>query len=337
MALIPVPWAIGHGADNSVEGARMSLHAATKGARGVYGPGDMAVRALPVPGAAVRVHRGGAVTPNDYPGAFNQSYAITEESSTDVPIPATGSSGGATRYLIVRIDDDQYAGNPPEDVVNGPYNRYAVVSSISGLQYPHVPLAKIVQPANTATITAGMIEDIREIALPRVEDHVIARPVVQQAIQNWSHVLRQKKSGSGILRGEQFPDRVHGGGFKIKAPTWATRMIIECHLTGVRYSGKSSWGGWYIAHAAADGSGEPHWSQDFGWDVLENNTIYKTNWLLSENLYVWPDERGKEIQFDIRAFIDTASTAQTGQVSLDNRSGITFKCRFLETADASLT
>ena len=55
MALRPVPWAIGHGAHNSAEGARMSLYAATNGARGVINPGDMRVTALPVPGAAVRI------------------------------------------------------------------------------------------------------------------------------------------------------------------------------------------------------------------------------------------------------------------------------------------
>lgn len=339
MPLQNVPWATGNGSLNPVEGARMSLYAATKEARGVLTVGAMRVTALPVPGSAVRIHHGGCVTPNDYLKAQEygaQAYVMREMSWTDFEIPATGSSGGATRYLIARIKDHQYAGNAPEDPKNGPYNEYALVSSINNLSYPHVPLAKIAQPANTATITNAMITDIREVAMPRVEDHVIARPVVHQAIQNWSHVLRQKKNGSGVLRGEQFPDRVHGGGFKIKAPEWATRMIIECHLTGVRYSGKSSWGGWYIAHEAADGSGEPHWSQDFGWDVLENNTIYKTNWIMSENLYVWPDERGKEIQFDIRAFVDLASAAQTGQVSLDKRSGITFKCRFLEVADTPL-
>ncbi|MDK8345424.1 hypothetical protein QP868_02295 [Brevibacterium sp. UMB1308A] len=339
MALVGVPWAIGGGADNPVEGARMSTFGATGGARGVLGATDMRVTALPVPGTAVRVHMGGGVTPNDYlpaPAYGSQSYVVREESSTDVPVPATGSAGGATRYLIVRITDPQYGGQAPSNVEDGPYNDYALVSKLTGLGYPFIPLAKITQPASTGTITNSMITDIREVANPRVEDHVIARPVVQQAIQDWSHVLRQKRKGTGVLRGEQFPDRVHGGGFKIKAPEWATRMIIECYLTGVRYSGKSSWGGWYIAHEAADGSGEPHWSQDFGWDVLENNTIYKTNWIMSENLYVWPDERGKEIQFDVRAFVDLASTAQTGQVSLDNRSGITFKCRFLEIADAPL-
>lgn len=330
MALIPVPWAIGHGADNSVEGARMSLHAATKGARGVYGPGDMAVRALPVPGAAVRVHRGGAVTPNDYPGAFNQSYAITEESSTDVPIPATGSSGGATRYLIVRIDDDQYAGNPPEDVVNGPYNRYAVVSSISGLQYPHVPLAKIVQPANTATITDAMITDIRKIANPEVWDDWIPRPVLNGDLRKYSHVLRKAKDGSSDNRGEEFPDRSRGGEFTVECPSWATRMLVSFTWTGVRYEGKNAFGGYYLQWT--DGT---NWysGQDFPWDQLEAGFPYVTNWLLDEGIYIPRSARGKTLRFYPRAFRDP--TSPNTAVSLTGRSGLNFRVRFVERADSS--
>ncbi|GAA1361358.1 hypothetical protein [Brevibacterium luteolum] len=331
MPLQPVPWATGNGADNPVEGARLALHAATSGARGVAGPDDMRVTALPVPGGAVRVHTGAGVTPNDYiPGGGAQAYAMREESHTDVPIPATGSGGGATRYLIARVQDPQYAGAEPEDVVNGPYNHYAIVGSKDGHKFPYVPLAKIVQPANTATITNEMITDVREVANPREKTVRFPRPVVNQHIDGYSHVLRHRRNGTGHGRGEQFPDSANGGRFDLDIPEWATRMHVDARWTSVRYNGQSSWGAFYLQYVGKDGVWRS--TQDFGWDVNEGN-IYTTNWLLSDNLFIPYAMRGGRLSIYMRAFVEDNSNAKQGAVSLNKRSGLHLDVTFYEVAD----
>ena len=61
MSFDSVPWFVGGGALHSPEVARLLAHAATSGAAGVVTPADLAVSALPVPGASVRVAVGGAL------------------------------------------------------------------------------------------------------------------------------------------------------------------------------------------------------------------------------------------------------------------------------------
>ena len=335
MALRPVPWAIGHGAHNAVEGARLSLHAGTRGARGVMSPTDMRVTALPVPGGAVRIHKGAAVMPNDYVPGSSQAYAVEEQSSTDFPIPPTGSAGGAVRYLVARVMDDQYAGQAPTDVINGPYNDYAWLSSdprVNPPSYPWTLLARINQPANTATITQAMTTDLRQVANPQIKDDWIARPTVNAHLTGWSHILRQAKNGTGDDRGEQFPDGPHGGEFAVFCPTWATYVLVEFTWSGIRCSGQNAWGGYYLQYT--DGT---TWrsSQDFGWDQLEAGYPYVTEWTLAEKLYLPPSMRGKTLRFYPRAFRDVNSP-NTG-ITMTNRSGLNFRARFLEVADASLS
>ncbi|WP_151724016.1 hypothetical protein [Arthrobacter luteolus] len=168
MALDSVPWFIGaEGADHSPAVARMLAYAATNGATGVTSPGDLKVTALPTPGAFVRIAPGGAAILNRYPGAPNQSYTARNATATDVEVTATGSSGGATKYLILRVDDPEFGGAAPANPAAGPYIRPVWVTSITNLAYPFVLLSKLVQPANTATITNAMLTDPRQLANPQ--------------------------------------------------------------------------------------------------------------------------------------------------------------------------
>lgn len=177
MALDTVPWFIGGGAEHSPAVARMLAYSATNGATGVNAVGDLKVTALPTPGASLRIAPGGACMENRYPGGGQQSYVVRNASATDVAVSATGSSGGSTRFLILRIDDPEFGGAVPANVKTGPYVRPVLVNSITNLAYPFVPLARIVQPANTATITQAMIADLREVANPRSLRRLFLFPV----------------------------------------------------------------------------------------------------------------------------------------------------------------
>ena len=238
MALDSVPWFIGGGAEHSPAVARMLAYAATNGATGIISPGDFKVTALPTPGTSVRVAPGGAVLLNRYPGAPNQSYTARNASSTDVAVTATGSSGGATKYLILRVDDPEFGGQAPADRVNGPYVRFVWVTSITNLPYPFVPLAKLVQPANTATITNAMLTDIRDVANPRTSRvQRMARGIPTTDLttqlpnfQNWPHYIPT-----------------------IDIPEWATHVQATLQVFGVGVINAATLGDWELVIGWAPG------------------------------------------------------------------------------------
>ena len=97
---------------------------------------------------------------------------------TDVAITATGSGGGRTDLIVARVLDPQYEGAAPADPLTFNYSRISVVSGVPAgtktarelnLGYPAVELARVTFPASTATVTAGMITDLRKVARPRRE------------------------------------------------------------------------------------------------------------------------------------------------------------------------
>lgn len=216
MALDTVPWFIGGGAEHSPAVARTLAYAATNGATGVIGAGDLRVTALPTPGGGVRILPGSGLLENLYPGGSSQSYVARNPTATDLTVTAAGSSGQQVRHLILRIDDPEYGGQAPTNVRTGPYVRAVLVSSLANLAYPFLPLATITQPANTSTVTQAMIKDIRQVANPRS-----LREVTSSA------------AGDSILTsttGQAWPPYAPA----ITVPTWANWVHIIVHLAGFK-------------------------------------------------------------------------------------------------------
>lgn len=211
-----IVWAV-NGAKFDAASARAETFKSTSGARGVTLPGDLKVSALPTPGTAVRVVAGGATMPAGYPSAPGQSYGTYEATSKDVPVVATGSGGTVTKYLIQRITDPQYEGAVPADPVNAAYDSYVWVTSLTGLNYPYVPLVRLAQPANTATITNAMLTDIRKLANPREW-----REVQMEQVQP---INQEMHSQTYIMYPNTEP--------YFEIPEWATRAFIQFRLSGV--------------------------------------------------------------------------------------------------------
>jgi len=320
MALDNVPWFIGGGAEHSPSVARLLGFAATQGATGIIQPGDLLVRALAVPGTAVRIGPGAATMYNRYPGATSQSYLARNTSDTNVEIPATGSGETATRYIILRITDPQFGGQAPADVVNGPYVEAVHVSSITNLPYPFVPLAKIVQPASTGTITQAMITDLREVANPRVKDVIRANPTVTGDL---GLVLANTTTA-----GEQFPN---GSAQDIEVPDWATRMIVRAEWHGVKYTSSSKYGHFWVEYGRV-GFGYEAETQRFSWDTGSASMIYRTNWSLVDERVIPASWRGGSIRLWPQARVIGGSG---GSITVDPTSGLSLSVRFLEVADPS--
>ncbi|WGH21366.1 minor tail protein [Arthrobacter phage Emotion] len=323
MALDSVPWFIGGGAEHSPSVARLLGYAATQGATGIIQPKDLIVRALSVPGTAVRIGPGAAVLYNRYPGATSQSYLVRNDSDTNVEIPATGSGSGATRYIIIRIKDPQYSGQAPADVRVGPYVEAVQVSSISNLAYPFVALAKIVQPASTGTITQAMITDLREVANPREKSFVRPEPIV-----TGDSGLALSATGAD---GELFPNA--GGSQTIDIPEWATRAQIRAEWLGVRLPTSAGWGEYWAEFGPyARPSTREYSTQRFNWDADETSAIYRTNWILHDDVYIPADLRGTSQVFYMKGRI---VVDKVNKPTLDAKSGVVLSVRFLEVADPS--
>lgn len=233
-------WAVA-GAAFTPEDARAVAHNATSGARGVAGPADLKVTALPVAGPFVRIAPGGATLPSLYPGAAGQSYTTRQAAAEDLAVPATTSAGAAVRYVIQRITDPQYEGQAPADPVNHRYDTFALVNSLAGIAYPYVELARINQPASTTNITQAMITDQRKLAVPREERQIVlGAPVAGQNLTSAAFV--------------RFP----ATDTLIDIPAWATELFCTYTISAAAlHDGGAGSGVEGYFHVGLGGSGSP--------------------------------------------------------------------------------
>ena len=337
MALRPVPWAIGNGAENSVELARAAAYAGTSGATGIIEPPDLRVTALPTPGAAVRVRKGTGIVKSTYAGVFGQSYVVQEQSYTDVPVAATGSSGGAKKYVYILITDTQYGGQTPPSVENGPYNDYAVTTTLPSTQ-PYILLAKITQPASTATITGAMISDERSVAIPRRENVIFARPrLAEDDDDRHNYVNTRWKGPNGNYYGEAFPGGAGSpNSVDIYVPEWATHQSIRADWVGVRCeSGKNTYGHYwmefgdeYITNGWPGGRNLEYATQVFAFDTTGTQGNYRTSWPLMDQTTVPKKLRGKTVKYQFKAGL--YDDADTNGVFMNRLSGLGLEITFAQ-------
>lgn len=230
MALDNTPWAVGGGAQLSVEVARTIAYASTRGSEGIVGLGDLKVQAQTVPTTTVRVSPGAGLILNRYAGGGQQSYGLRNATQTDVAITATGSGGGRTDLVVARVLDPQYEGAAPGDPVTFQYAKLSVIQGVpSGtktakelnLGYPAIALAKITLPSSTATVTSAMITDLRRVAQPRRERAMVTIfPDATRTMPTGSYASWPIGAGQRPL---------------VSVPDWATRVDIVAHLSGVKF------------------------------------------------------------------------------------------------------
>lgn len=300
---------------------RMVAWVATSGATGIVSPNDLRVQALPTPAGSVNILPGGAIIATKFTNSSQtQSYAVANDAAVSFDITATGSGSGRTDYLIVRIDDPQYAGQVPSNPLDALYCRPVVVSSIDNLTYPFVPLAKIVLPASTATVTNAMITDLRKVANPRTLDVLRPIPVITG---DTGLVLNNKTTG------EWFPN--NPGPQAIDIPTWATRAQIECEWLFVQHTGGNENGKCWVEYGPfVSGSRMERSTQQFAWDAGGNDETRRTNWKVADDVYIPANYRGTTQSFVPEA---SRSSVSVGTTQMDAYSGMCMRVRFLEVAD----
>src|SRR5688572_22656089 len=173
-----VPWAVGGGADNAIEHARMIPWAIFQGSEGVLGNTDLEVKALTTPGTSVTVSPGGYVVVARGLGQTYESYMGKFGSAVTVPVAANNTGSTRSDLLMLRIEDPHVAGEPwgmPGNVNTGPYREFYIQQAVAsttrsvrqlGNTWSAIPLARIDIPANTSTITNAMIVPLRTKCAP---------------------------------------------------------------------------------------------------------------------------------------------------------------------------
>lgn len=227
---MPAAWLI-DGVDVPAAVGRNLAYVAIGGASGVIEPGGFKVAPLAVPGSAVRVLPGAASVLNRYPGGGQQAYALYDQVQQEVPVPGTSSSGARLDMVIARVYDPEFQTIPAGKDPGGVFELLqsvptAAIASPAGaraycatLPYPAEPLAGITQPPSTATVTAGMVTDLRALARPRSqrEQYMSQVPAEQDLVT---------ASGAFIEWPSTFKPNV-------PIPAWATDAHIKATLTGV--------------------------------------------------------------------------------------------------------
>lgn len=234
MAVDPVPWFVEAPAKHSAEVARTLAYMALGGSEGVGGGGDFKPTQLPVPGGSVRVMPGSAGILNRSPGALGQAYMGRSGEATDVAFSATGSGGGRSDLLVLRVDNPKYGGDVPADPVDGPYIALKVIPGVPAgtrreqelpgrANSSSVPILRLDIPASTGTYTDAMITDLRQIAVPKSIRQQDLTPIgATSSITSATEIVWPAPSQ------------------QVRIPDWANEITVKALLMGLLASGGSA-------------------------------------------------------------------------------------------------
>ena len=194
MTLANAPWAL-DGARTNAARARLAEYAATGGQGGIIKASDLRVTALSPNGNGLRILKGGGIVLNRYLADPDEVYVISNPNgvhtvgSESMP-PASGSAASYLVCIVVGDPEFNQTGHPfmPADLDPDPavrrnfnYVRPVLIPCPAGTtrfselnrSYPGIELARIDVPPNTTTITDAMITDLRKLAQPKSEHHLL--------------------------------------------------------------------------------------------------------------------------------------------------------------------
>ncbi|MET9318805.1 hypothetical protein ABZX75_01185 [Streptomyces sp. NPDC003038] len=254
MTLTPVPL-LTNGGTHSAQSFRMMIRDLARGSEGVTEGNDLKVTPLTVPAGGVLVGDGsGVVRGRAVP--WQGHYTAYNIGTEQVPIAPTGGTP-RTDLVVMRVLDPEYEGNrnPAKDKIV----YFDVIPGVSATAtapppgFSAIPLARINLPANTGTITAAMITDLRRIANPRRDRRI--------------HMIRGFPYSQSPTAADKWSDWPAEGRVQIEIPTWA----VTCNLVtqiGVRFSGnpytrlRHKFGTMFGAEITMDDDAVTGWSRE---------------------------------------------------------------------------
>lgn len=322
MAVDPVPYFIAkEGVKHSGEIVRQALYDSTSGAEGVSGRQDLKVVASAQPDKFVQVLRGGGLMVNRYPTAGpGQSYSGRNNSQTAVEIAPTGSGGGRTDLVVMRVLDPQYEGQPPADPNNFQYTRLAVVQGVPpdtfdaaslNLGYPAIALARVTMPQNTIAVQPGYITDLRRIARPKRE--MGQRLIFPTNNKVMSKTAYESWPFSGVMS-------------NIEVPYWANSLDIVAVINGIEFLGTGTSAGG--VRTMFDPNGVKNAAQNV---IIKGSAGQRQSLTIMGTHPVALNQRGKVLAMSLQGF-QTLNTA-AGSIEADYQSGIAVSWVFTEVPD----
>ena len=326
MAMEQVPYLVGGGFEHSEKIMRAALAAATSGAEGIMNAGEFKVKPTSVPGSNVAIAPGNALLRNTH--EVGQTYACRANEETEIPIQATGSSGARTDLIVARIDDPMYGvGEGSFDPETWEAAKFEVIQGVPAstktaaqlnLSYPAIALARITLPKSTGTVTAGMITDLRQVALPRTQRHLFTHNLYNEETDDIG-------GPSGDPMGEAWPNVF----WNFSIPSWAARVRVRAILGGVRVEEKSpnNFGQLFVRFGTVPNGFS---TQAGRWDIsTAAGGVTRQTFMVADDRTVPTSFRGTDSRAYIRA---TRTNSNSNTPRLDTFSSISLDLEFYETA-----
>ena len=301
---------------------RRALYASTNGAGGVTRPLDLRVTTIGNGGNGVTVNGGSAVIPSNYPGGLGESYTFTNTGSQNVSVRST-TTAPRSDMIIARIDDPQMAGQSATAQDGYQYARLDVIEGVASgateiqTDYPAIPLARIDLPVNANLVLKNMIHDVRRVANPLRETQIVT---VNPGGDN-THGVRFAPKGA-LYRAV--------ASTVVQVPTWATKVVVEANMNGVRFGLYSG-----ILVAGVCVFATDNWNNgNIARQYLSENGILtqeaeSNSWNLRQSVYMAGKldvsaMRGKQIHIGMAGVLSTG-----GEVALDYQTAGTIKWTWL--------
>jgi hypothetical protein len=292
----------------------------------------MKVAPLSVPGTAVRVLPGAALILNRGAGGAQQTYAARLPVADQVEIAVTGSGAGRPDLIVAQVEDPFTAGEQwqePSDPTVGPYVFTRVISGVPAgtTRLQDVPgyegrsaitLARVTLPASTGTVTAGMITDLREVAIPRTKAVLQPYALVSADTSVLSATSAYPAGGQNWPAETSWAD--------VAIPSWATRVRIVMTWAGVLCT-NNSWGSVWV-QMGANSHPDNYKTQEVNWDAQNAAGNYRTMIMAAADIAVPASMRGTSQKFYPRG----RKAGGTGTVTLDLRSAMALQIEFYEQA-----
>lgn len=319
-------WSI-DGARHNGDLLRVLAYAATNGSEGVVSVGDCKVHQLSVPGTQIVIDSGAVLVRNRSGSTKNQTYVANGRTETRLDVTPTTSAGGRSDAVIVRLEDPQFSPWTKPSAAAAPLYRYTkpfIVENVPasttnadqlGLGYSAYMLARLDIPSSTATITDGMITNVRKVANPRsLRRHVRA-----------NHQGAAYDLGGNGATWENWPPVARA----IEIPTWATEMIVRMDITGGSAVGGPVGGYMRGVYSVFNGPVINATAQTTF--SVEESTQQRRDFLVSDQIPVPASARGTTMYFypQGRKFVDVGGV---GILRADTGTSVVFDVEFLETA-----
>ncbi|MFF0741513.1 hypothetical protein ACFYVL_14050 [Streptomyces sp. NPDC004111] len=307
MTLAQAPLLV-NGATHSAQTFRAMIKDLSRGAEGITEAADLKVAPLPAPGAGVQVADGSAVV-RGKSSAWQGSYTAYNIGTSTVPIAPTGATPRSD-LIVLRVIDPEYEGNldPAKDQLNV----FHVVPNVTTTQttvpagITGVALARVDLPANTSTVTAGMIRDVRTVANPRRERTL--------------YTAYPTKPSKAWRDDEKWYDWPPEARWVIPVPDWATKMICTVTMAGLRLDFDNVFGSVAPVFGTVQG-------QSVVVDDDQGKGVRRTTLVVADTLTIPAAYRGTRQPLFLRALM---AKSPKGDLSVDVGSTLVADVEFTE-------